>query len=100
MWSYLKRSINKATIINIMKLRLNMIDVKCNYKGKYKNDLICPVCKIENDTTEHLFECNIIRKKIALNYTQINSTDLKEDKFAKLQQLEKYAEEAFKFRNS
>ena len=41
-----------------------MIEVKCNYKGKYKNDLTCPICKIENDTTEHLFDCKKLKEKI------------------------------------
>ena len=46
-----------------MKIRLNMIDVKNNYKGKYKNDRICPICKRENDTIKHLFQCTKVRTK-------------------------------------
>ena len=34
-----------------------MIDLKDNYKHKYK-ETICPMCEREIDSTEHLFECN------------------------------------------
>ena len=29
-----------------------MIEVKCNYKGIFKDNLKCEICKSENDTTE------------------------------------------------
>ena len=47
---------------SIMKLRLNMIEVKNNYKGSTENDT-CDLCGEKNDTTEHLFECKEIRKQ-------------------------------------
>ena len=46
----------------IMKLRLNMIEVKCNYKGQYKEHR-CQ-CQESEDTTEHLFNCKQIKSKI------------------------------------
>ena len=33
----------------MMKIRLNTIETKCNYKGKFKNNLKCEICKLEND---------------------------------------------------
>ena len=48
----------------ILKLKLNMIELKCNYKSKDNTNMKCNLCKIENDTTEHLFTCNIIKEKI------------------------------------
>ena len=48
---------------NIMKLRLNMIEVKCNYKGQ-NNGEVCGLCGVERDTTEHLFECEVIKNKV------------------------------------
>ena len=41
----------------MLKIRLNMIEVKCNYKNKFKTNLICEMCKKEEDTTEHLLRC-------------------------------------------
>ena len=48
-------------MIMIMKMRLNMIDVKCNYKSKFTN-LNCELCGKEDDTTEHLFECKELER--------------------------------------
>ena len=46
----------------MMKVRLNMIEVRSNYKNQYQ-DLRCSLCKVETDSTEHIFEC----KSIAMN---------------------------------
>ena len=46
-----------------MKLRLNMLELKSNYKGNTKNET-CDLCKNERDTTEHLFSCTEIKKCI------------------------------------
>ena len=48
----------------ILKLRLNMTELKCNYKNKNDTNIKCNLCKSENDTTEHLFTCNEIKKQI------------------------------------
>ena len=40
-----------------MKLRLNMVNVKMNYKGTNTEDKKCPICKESEDTTEHMFVC-------------------------------------------
>ena len=53
--------------IEMMKLRLNMIEVKCNYKGMYKNNLRCDVCKSSDDTTEHILQC----KQTGVSITEI-----------------------------
>ena len=49
--------VNYDECVTVLKLRLNMIETKCNYKGKFQNDLSCPLCKTALDTTEHLIEC-------------------------------------------
>ena len=36
----------------MMKIWLNMIETKCNYKGIFKDNLKCEICKLENDTTK------------------------------------------------
>ena len=40
----------------IMKMRLNMTELKGNYKGKYQ-DTVCPACEKEEETTEHVIRC-------------------------------------------
>ena len=43
--------------ITIIKIRLNMIETKCNFKGNFGGNLKCHICKNSDDTTEHLLEC-------------------------------------------
>ena len=42
--------------ITILKLRLNMVETKCNYKGNFKENQNCHFCD-DLDKTEHLMEC-------------------------------------------
>ena len=67
---------NQKTVQNIMKLRLNMFELKCIFKGISKRDT-CGLCKKEKDTTEHLFGCKKIKKKIKKipNIDSLNKTD-------------------------
>ena len=46
--------------ITVMKTRLNMLDLKANYRGKYNEDK-CELCKSEEDNTEHLFACEKLK---------------------------------------
>ena len=47
--------------ILMLKVRLNMIEVKCNYKNKYRENRVCDICRVGEDTTEHMiFECDKI----------------------------------------
>ena len=41
----------------VFKTRVQMFDIKVNYKNKYSTDLIYPFCKMETETFYHLFEC-------------------------------------------
>ena len=40
----------------ILRTRLGMIDIKVNFKNKY-NNTICNLCQKENETLQHLLEC-------------------------------------------
>ena len=42
--------------IEILRIRLNMIDTKSNYKTKYLN-WDCPKCKKHINRIEHIVEC-------------------------------------------
>ena len=59
--------------ITIIKLRLNMIETKCNFKGNYINNKLCEICQENIDTTEHLFEC----KKLNNINWQFKKEDIK-----------------------
>ena len=37
-------------------MRLNMVELKANFRGKYDNNL-CPACKMAEETTEHVIAC-------------------------------------------
>ena len=42
----------------IFQLRTRMLEVKCNYRGRYLNsNTLCPVCMKQEDTQAHIIEC-------------------------------------------
>ena len=57
---YIKNLRIKDTSI-IMKARLNMLELKANFRGKYE-DVVCDLCLEGEDNTEHLFECKKLRR--------------------------------------
>ena len=63
-----KSELDFKRCILMMKIRLNMIEVKCNYKGIFKDNLKCEICKSDNDTTEHLLKCT--SNKLIQNRTE------------------------------
>ena len=62
---YIKES-NSGTIKDIIKIRLHMLELKANYERKGLGNR-CPMCQSEEDTTEHVLECNNGDKKFNLN---------------------------------
>ena len=69
MQNYLKPRRVKLTeeeIQTIFKIRSQGRDVKLNYRGKYAN-LECRVCKKEEESQKHLYECDDISKMISDN---------------------------------
>ena len=42
----------------VFKAKTRMLDIKINYKRKYKNGLHCPFCFEYDETFEHIFKCN------------------------------------------
>ena len=62
-------------IIQVLKIRLNMVDIYGNYKGDLTKCRKCPHCRLEEDTTEHLVECDaVIGEKIGRETLTSNAT--------------------------
>ena len=51
-------SLDSRTARSVFKARLNMYEIKANFKNMYESDLSCPFCKIEDETFEHIFSCS------------------------------------------
>ena len=47
----------------MMKVRLNMTELKPNFCGKYQ-DRICPACEEEDETTEHVIQCSAYKRLV------------------------------------
>ena len=54
---------NMATVKEIMKIRLNMVEVGENFRGKDGLEY-CAACSKEKETTEHVIQCEEYRKLI------------------------------------
>ena len=44
-------------------LRSRSVNVKCNFRNKYLNNLLCPLCQKEDDDQNHLLECEELKKR-------------------------------------
>ena len=55
-------AISKEEAKLIFKLRCRIVDVKCNMKWKYE-DTVCDACGEEEETQEHVFECENLREE-------------------------------------
>ena len=79
----------------IMKIRLNMIMVSKNYQHQNKY-CACPACGNEDDTTEHMYECEAF--KSLRDIWQVKWEDIKSNDKQKLANIVKYTNAAFKIR--
>ena len=61
--------------IKMIKIRLNMIEAKCNYKTNYANNKKCELCKEQEDTTEHLIECKMLTTDTTITVNDIKTTN-------------------------
>ena len=51
----------------LFKLRSRMVEIKENYKGKYKENLLCSFCGIKDETAVHLLECKVLLNDLNLD---------------------------------
>ena len=57
---YLTR-LDPQTAIELMKVRLNMTELKGNFRTKFESTW-CSLCINQEDSTEHLFNCKGLEK--------------------------------------
>ena len=88
----------------MLEVKLNMNDVKCNYKNGYKNEqLECFKCNQELENNEHLFECELLQNYKTENMWRIQlKTVLQEGTNDELKEITKFFErvEELKLKNS
>ena len=46
-----------------LKVRTGMLDVKANFKNNHEN-ILCPICKIEIETSSHLMSCSQYKTEV------------------------------------
>ena len=81
-------------VVNMLfQFRTRMYNVKNNFRSNYKqSNILCPLCKKEEDTQEHMFTCQVINSNCEEKQCQENQAIGYEDIFTKdLNQLLKAA---------
>ena len=72
---YMKKlNFKEARIIFLLKT--NMIDAKANYRFQHPENQICDICEKQEETTQHLFECEgykEIRRNIRIKSTPMET---------------------------
>ena len=58
----LPNSLDTKMMKLLFSLRSRMIPVRGNFKNKYKNDLICRICKSEPELQQHILSCKELIK--------------------------------------
>ena len=66
---------NAAQCKTIMEIRLNMLDLKMNFKGTY-GDTLCTGCFEQQETTEHFLQC---KKMLELTQHNVRITNFEEE---------------------
>jgi hypothetical protein len=70
----------------LFTLRARMLDLKCNYRGKY-SEVNCPCCKLEEDTQQHLLSCRSLHTDGTLIGSLPDYNDLFSENLSKQVQL-------------
>ena len=77
---YMKDPRFTPDIVNLLfKFRTRMFNVRNNFRNNYRQtDILCPLCKKEEDSQEHLFKC----ETIALSLDNVTINVVYEDIFS------------------
>ena len=62
----------------MFKLRSRMIDIKNNFKSKYKGNLLYTFCDKEKETPKHLLKCKEVIEELNIDYS-VKADDIFKD---------------------
>ena len=80
--------LNIEEVQTLFKLRTRTIDVKKNQESSFKDNMWCKTCYLFTESQEHIFECQVIRKKLSfLNFSDVEYKMI----FGRLKEQEKFA---------
>ena len=89
--NYFKQELKAVS--KIMRMKLHMMDIAENY-GEQR---VCMICKIEEETLEHLFMCKKIPKRLS---QEVNIDMIKSDDTEILKKVSEYLYNVLEYRNS
>ena len=76
-------------IKTLMSIQTRTIDVKENQKSSNKINMLCRTCDLQNESQQHIFQCNEIRRRLDF----LNFNDLKYDMvYGNLEEQEKFTD--------
>ena len=92
-------SLDPAYARCVFRARVNMFEIKANFKNKYEFDPSCPFCKIEDETFDHIFTCesgllckNSLKKNNLLKLSHYSHDGYLEDTGGFLYRYKRYRE--------
>ena len=80
--SYMTSPIFYNDEVNLLyALRSRYLNVKANFRSKYPNNILCPLCQNETDDQQHILDCSVLKRKFETRETVTNQCEY-EDIFA------------------
>ena len=49
--------------------------MKANFRSKYPNNILCPLCRKETDDQQHILECSVLKRKFEIRETVANKCE-------------------------
>ena len=82
----------------LFKAKLGMFDIKfCNFKNKYRNNVLCPICSVTDENLQHLTVCS--SNPYIKVYIIKSSYDIYDNDLRKLKQWAKFLKKYEYLRN-
>ena len=62
---------NNEEVNTLHALRSRYVNVKANFSSKYQNNMLCPLCLLNNDDQKHILECSVLKGKFQTQETNL-----------------------------